>query len=118
MLDADADGERLGVDAHAARQQRAAKVSRALWPIARTTWLQFRVLPSDRGQRAQAAIGDVQVGDLVAEAVLAAQRLDGGAQCFSTTETQPEGSDMRAGLTVRISAGAPAWTNSVSTRRP
>ncbi len=66
---------------------------------------------------AQPPARDVEPGDVAAEAILAAQRLDRRRAGCSTIETR-RNVPICGLLDHRISSGAPAATNSSSTLRP
>ena len=73
-------------------------MSRALWPSARTTWSARSSSPDGEHEAAHAALVaaafDQQVDDALAEADLAAQRLDVGAHLLDHAD-EPEGADVR-----------------------
>ena len=95
-----------------------AKVSRALWPSASTTWSARSCSPPasvSRGRvtsrRARAARFDQHVGHALPKRI-SPPSASISARIFSTTLDQPEGADVRLG-DVQDLSGAPALTNSV-----
>jgi hypothetical protein len=111
--------ERLGFHVHAAIVQDMERIARAVANrqhdvVAGRNSPLLRCRPLKAG-----AVGgglDLEILDAGLEAVFAAQRLDRFADALDHGD-QPERADMRVRL-VRISSGAPALTNSVSTLRP
>ncbi len=95
VLDAKADRKRLGLEAHAALLQHREGVTRA---VAEGQHHVFGVQLFATGElhAAHLAAFDVQVGHLLAEAHLAAQRLDARAHLLDHAH-QPEGADVRLG---------------------
>ena len=99
-----------------------AKVSRALWPSASTTWSARSCLAVGQGDAAHVAraggVGlDQQVVDAAAEKRISPPSASIVARMCSTIDTS-RNVPMCGLLTYRISSGAPAATNSVSTLRP
>ena len=96
MLDAQADGERLGLDIDAARVQHLEGIARAVADgeddvAGRDA---AAVLADHRTNLAIPA--EFEIGDFGPEAVFAAQRLDGGTQMFDHGD-EAEGADMGLG---------------------
>ena len=95
-------------------------MSRALWPTRQHDVIGGDALAVCEHHAAHSAWPSpaiVEVRHLALEAVFAAQRFDGLRACFSTIVTR-RNVPICGLATYRISGGAPALTNSVSTLRP
>jgi hypothetical protein len=95
VFDAKAHRERLGHHVHAAPLQHLEGVARAVAQRQHHV-VGGELLATGQHQAAHAAVFDLQVGDALAEADLAAQRLDVGAHLLHHAD-QAEGADVRLG---------------------
>ena len=118
MLDAKADRERLGLAWTRRARAASAKVSRALWPSASTTWSARNCSsPCQRHAAHAAIVGRIGQPRSAGRSTRLPKRISPpsasiSARIFSTMPTS-RNVPMCGLLTYRISSGAPALTNSV-----